>query len=99
MSLNPKGFLKKDLDRAVRLHDCISYYLTRADVLMGKGQFHEMKENLKKVISMADHLETLKNDKLLNDLMQEVEKQKRAERGLKENDQQKIVDKILSWKR
>lgn len=84
--LNPKGFLKKDLDQAVRLHDCFNYHVNRVDELMGKGQFFEVRRQLEEAIKITHSLETLKNDKLIHDLKWEV-------------DQQNIVEKSLRWRR
>lgn len=84
--LNPKGFLKKDLDQAVRLHDCFNYYINRVDELMGKGQFYEVRRRLEEAIKISHSLESLKHDKLLHDLKHQI-------------DQQGIVEKTLRWRK
>lgn len=97
--LDPKGFLKKDLDQAVKLHDWFNYCISRTDVELGKGRFHEVKRLLKSAADSADTLESLKNNKLFADLKQEVDRQKQAYGVLEENDRQGIVDKILKWRK
>lgn len=98
--LNPKGFLKKDLDQAVKLHDWFCYHVNRADVELGKGRFHDAKDSLRKAIKAVDRLDSIKKDKLLLDLQNEIDRQKEIQDRVKEeNDRQSIVDKILRWRR
>lgn len=91
--LNPKAFLKKDLDEAVRLHDQTDYHIRQVDTLTGRGSFTEAQQRLRLAIALLGRLEDLKDDKLLDDMAKILS-------VAEENDRQGIVDKVLSkWRR
>lgn len=91
--LNPKGFLKKDLDQAIKFYDRFNYYLNKADDFIGKDNFFEARRQLEQAIEMTHSLESLKKDKFLYDLKKEIDRQN-------QDDQESVVKKLLSnWKK